>query len=443
MDSEGPQQLFILADTVMPPSNLMLILQGCMVVFLLFLSGIISGSEVAFFSLTPDDLSVCSQSKRKSERLISQLLQRPKRLLATILIFNNLVNVGLVIITTVMTWQIFGVSAQGWIFVTVTAGITVLIVFFGEIIPKVYASNRNLIFARSTAKFMNIASKVFYPLSFLLTRFSSVIERRVKKKGYDISVDELHEALEITTNDTTEEEKEILRGIVNFSTITVKQIMKSRMDITAIEYELDFHQLMDKINKCSFSRIPIYKERIDNMQGILYIKDLLPFIEQDENFAWQKLLRPGYFIPETKKIDALLKDFQDKRVHMAIVVDEYGGTSGLITLEDIIEEIVGEINDEFDTEDVVYNQVNENTFVFEGKTSLTDFCKIIESPLDVFDEIKGESESLGGLLLEINSSMPQVAEKIVFENFEFVIEAVNKKRIKRVRVQIYDKAVEE
>lgn len=434
MDSEGPQHLFVLANTVVYSNNLMLIIQGCVVIILLVLSGLISGSEVAFYSLTPEDISRCANSKKKNERLISTLLQRPKRLLATILIFNNLVNIGIVILTTVMTWQLFGVDAKGWIFVVVTIGITILIVFFGEIIPKVYASNNNLSFAKSTVRFVNIASKIFYPLAFILTRSSSLIERRVKKKGYDISVEELHEALEITTNDTSEEEKEILKGIVNFSTITVRQIMKSRMDITALEYDLDFHQLMDKINKCNFSRIPVYKDRIDNMQGILYIKDLLPFIEQEETFAWQKLLRTGYYIPETKKIDALLKDFQDKRVHMAIVVDEYGGTSGLITLEDIIEEIVGEINDEFDTEDVIYNQIDKKTFVFEGKTSLNDFCKIIDVDLDIFDEVKGEAESLGGLLLELNSSMPAVAEKISFENFDFIIEAVNTKRIKRVRI---------
>lgn len=443
MDSDGPELLLSLAAVVSNSDFIWLGVQGSIVLILLILSGLISGSEVAFFSMTPEDLNSCRESKKKSERQIAKLLDKPKKLLATILIFNNFVNVAIVTLTTVMTWQIFGTDNEGWTFALVTFSITVLIVFFGEIIPKVYASNRNITFARRTVFLINAASAIFTPLSFLLTSFSSIIEKRVKKKGYDISVDELQEAVEITTNNTSEEEKEILKGIVNFSTITVKQVMKSRIDITAVEFDLDFHQLMDKINKCGYSRIPVYQDRIDNLKGILYVKDLLPFIDQDENFAWQKLLRKGYFIPESKKIDDLLKDFQEKRVHMAVVVDEYGGTSGLITLEDIIEEIVGEINDEFDDEDVVYNKVNKNTYVFEGKTSLNDFIKIIDEDPDVFDEVKGESESLGGLVLELNSSMPQVGEKIPYGRFEFIPDSVNHKRIKRVKVVIHEAKLNE
>jgi gliding motility-associated protein GldE len=275
-------------------------------------------------------------------------------------------------------------------------------------------------------------------LSWLLIEISSIIERRIEKKGYSVSVDELNQALDLTTEEeTTDEEKGILKGIVNFGTLSVKQIMKSRMDITAIDLETNFHELMNQINKTGYSRIPIFNETIDKIDGILYIKDLLPHINEGEGFNWQTLLRPVIFVPETKKIDTLFKDFQEQRIHIAIVVDEYGGTSGLITMEDVIEEIVGEINDEFDEDsDVAYNKLDENTFVFDSKTSLMDFCKLSNVDHRTFDEAKGESESMGGLLLELNGKLPQAGEKIIFDNFLFTIIAVNEKRIIKVRVHI-------
>jgi gliding motility-associated protein GldE len=280
-------------------------------------------------------------------------------------------------------------------------------------------------------------SVILKPLSSMLMSISNIIEKRIEKRGYSLSVDQLNQALEITTENTTEEEKDILKGIVNFSTLSVRQVMQSRMDITAIEIETDFHELMDKINKSGYSRIPVFKETIDQIEGILYIKDLLPYIDQDESFEWQKLIRKGFFIPENKKIDTLLKDFQKKRVHMAIVVDEYGGTSGLVTLEDLIEEIIGEINDEFDdVEDFFFKELDNYTFIFEGKVSLNDFCKKLELDQQFFDEVKGESESLGGLLLELNSNLPKNGTKIRFESFEFTILAVDSKRIKKVKVQL-------
>lgn len=267
---------------------------------------------------------------------------------------------------------------------------------------------------------------------------SGVIEKRIERKGYSLSVDELNQALEITTEDTTDEEKDILKGIVNFGTLSVKQVMRSRMDITAIDMDMDFHELMDKINKSGYSRIPVYSETIDHIEGILYIKDLLPHIDHDEDFQWQSLVRKGFFIPENKKIDSLLKDFQQRRVHMAIVVDEYGGTSGLVTLEDLIEEIIGEINDEFDdAEDFYFKELDPNTFVFEGKVSLNDFCKKLEIDPQEFDEVKGESESLGGLLLELNSSFPKNGSKIKFDKYEFTVLAVDARRIKKVKVHIW------
>jgi gliding motility-associated protein GldE len=276
------------------------------------------------------------------------------------------------------------------------------------------------------------------PISVPLLSMSMVIERQYKKKGYHTTVEELNQALDIATinNETSEDEKEILKGIVNFGTLTVKQVMRSRMDISAADIELNFIELMEWVNKSGFSRIPVYRDTPDKIEGVLYIKDLLPFMDLDAVFEWQKLLRPGFFVPETKKIDSLLKDFQEKRVHMALVVDEYGGTSGLITMEDIIEEIIGENNDEFDEVGLNLQKIDDKTFVTEGKISLHDFCKAIDVEGNVFDEVKGESESLGGLILELNNELPKVGDEISYENFTFVIEAVDKKSIKRVRVQI-------
>lgn len=431
-----------------PPSYLLLAILSAPVAYymvsttvllvLLLFSAIISGSEVAFFSLGHVEVEACKRSGKYKDLTVVKLLKDPKRLLATILILNNTVNVGIVTLATFMTWRITGANTtEGKIVILLTLIVTFLIVFFGEVIPKVYASKNNLSFARKTSRTLLVFSKLFWPLSTFLMSFSNLMEKKFKKKGYDISLQELNKALEITTEeDTTLEEKEIIKGIVTFGTISVRQVMKSRIDITAVDYNMNFHELMDKINKSGFSRIPVFKETIDKIEGILYIKDLLPFLENDESFQWQKLVRAGYFVPENKKIDSLLRDFQDKRVHMAIVVDEYGGTSGLITLEDVIEEIVGEINDEFDEDDVHYNKLDEKTFVFEGKTSLNDFCKITNVDPYIFETVKGESESLGGLILEINSRLPNAGEKIKFKNFVFIVVAVDNRKIKRVRVII-------
>lgn len=396
----------------------------------------ISGSEVAFFSLSAEEVEECRKSPKSTDQHIVKLLDYPKNLLATVLILNNLVNVAIVTLSTYATWQYFGPSTGGWMVASLTAVVTVTILFFGEILPKQYAIQNSLSFAKKTGTSLYYANAFFKPFAKLLMAMSSIVERRLKRKGYNVSVDELNHALEITTSNetTTAEEKGILKGIVNFGTLSVKQVMRSRLEITAIDIEVDFHDLMDKINKCGYSRIPIYRETIDNIEGILYVKDLLPYLEHEENFEWQKLLHKGFFVPESKKIDTLLREFQDKRVHMAIVVDEYGGTSGLITLEDIIEEIVGEINDEFDDNDVHYNKLDDNTYVFEGRTSLNDFCKIVDEDSSLFESVKGESESLGGLLLEIHSKLPRAGEKIYFDQYVFTVVAVDNKRIKRIRV---------
>jgi gliding motility-associated protein GldE len=413
------------------------VVYGVILLVLLLLSGLVSGSEVAFFSLSPGEV----QSLRDGnavERRIYSLVTKPKRLLATILILNNFINISFITLATFLTWEITGTeTAEGTIIIILTAIITFLIVYFGEVVPKIYANQRSISFARLSVPLIGASTKIFRPLSWMLIHMSQYIENNIQKKRYEISADHLNQALELTTNEeTTAEEKGILRGIVNFGQLNVKQVMRSRVDITAFENSLDFHELMDKINKNGYSRIPIYKETIDSIVGILYTKDLLPHINKKESFKWQKLTREPYFVPETKKIDTLLKDFQKKHVHMAIVVDEYGGTSGLATLEDVIEEIVGEIRDESDDDEIIYNKIDEHTYVFEGKTTIIDFCKITEQDPAIFEEVKGESESLGGLILELNNKMPGTGEKISFKHFDFIIIAVDQKRIKKIKVII-------
>lgn len=411
------------------------------ILILLILSGLISGSEVAFFSLKPNDLDRCRESQERKDKLIVELIGKPRQLLATILIMNNTVNVGLVTIATFLMWELSGTRRPEEIIVgVVTFVITFFLTFFGEIVPKVYATKNNLSFARFMSGFWKVLLVICKPISIPLMSMSELVERRVQKKGYQTTVEELNQALELatSTDETTVEEKEILRGIVNFGTLSVRQVMRSRMDVSAVDVEWDFHELMRYINTSGFSRMPAYRESVDKIEGVLYIKDLLPYLDQDAGFEWQKLLRKPYFVPETKKADALLKDFQEKRIHMALVVDEYGGTAGLITLEDVIEEIIGEINDEFDEAQLAYQKIDEHTFTFEGKISLHDFCKALDIDSNTFDEIKGESESLGGIILEINRGFPKAGSQIQYNQFTFTVEAVDKKRIKRVKVHVHE-----
>lgn len=443
MDDPYPSLMF-LADLQEVSAGYLLI-NGLIFVLLLFISGLVSGSEVAFFSLNAEDLASLDDRNDSRAAKAIQLVESPKRLLSTVLILNNLVNIGIVTLTTFVSWKVFGFDATGIAIILIqTIGVTFAIVFFGEIVPKVYATKAKLEISLLMAPTIYFFSVVLRPLSGFLMAMSNVIERRIEKKGYSFSVGELHQAIDITTEDTTDEEKDILKGIVNFGTLSVRQVMRSRLEISAVDCEMDFHELMDRINKSGYSRIPVYRETIDQIQGILYIKDLLPYIEQNEDFEWQALIRKGLFVPENKKVGVLLKDFQKKRIHMAIVVDEYGGTSGLVTLEDLIEEIIGEINDEFDdVEDYYFKSIDEHTFIFEGKVSLNDFCKKLELDPQIFDEVKGESESLGGLLLELNSSLPKNGSRIIFRKFEFTIMAVDAKKIKKVKVRLMDKEQED
>lgn len=436
MDDPYPS-LLLLAELYQVSASYIFV-NAIIFILLLISSGLVSGSEVAFFSLNSEDIATMDEMSDKRVTKALELVESPKTLLSTVLILNNLINIGIVTLTTLVTWNLFGLNATGILIILVqTIGVTFAIVFFGEIVPKVYATQAKIEFSLMMAPSIHFFSILLKPISLFLMSMSNFIEKRIEKKGYSLSVNELNQALEITTEDTSDEEKDILKGIVNFGTLSVKQVMQSRLDITALEIETDFHELMDKINKSGYSRIPVYKETIDSIAGILYIKDLLPYVEKDENFEWSSLIRKGFFVPENKKVDTLLKDFQKKRVHMAIVVDEYGGTSGLVTLEDLIEEIIGEINDEFDdVEDFYFKELDPNTYIFEGKISLNDFCKKLDLDTQIFDEVKGESESLGGLLLELNSNLPKNGTKILFDPFEFTILAVDTKKIKKVKVHI-------
>lgn len=414
-------------------------LYGPYVALLLLLvtsAGLVSASEAAFFSISPDDRARCRDSNQLSEQRIATLLDRPKRLLASLVIFNNLLNIAIVVIVTYLAWEYSQAShGSGWVLLSITLGTTLVIVLFGEIVPKVYASQNNLMVARRTAPLAQVGLVVFRPLSALLVNLSNQVDKRIERRGYKLSVEELSQAVELTGSDATTEEKEILKGIVNFSNLTARQVMRARLDISAVEDDLTFSQLLEQINASGYSRVPIYRESLDQIEGILYIKDLLPHIHQDDSFRWQNLLRPAFFIPENKKVDDLLQDFQKRRVHMAIVVDEYGGTRGLVTLEDIIEEIFGDINDEFDEETPTgYRREDERTVVFEGKIPLTDVCRVLNVDSTTFEAVQGDSESLGGLLLELFSRLPKSGDQTAYAGFTFMVLSADDKRIHEVKV---------
>lgn len=412
-----------------------------LILLLLIVAGLVSASEAAFFSLSPDDRAHCRESSRTDEQRIATLLERPKRLLASLVIFNNLLNIAIVVIVTYLTWQFSQASyGSGWILSVVTLVMTVTIVLFGEIIPKVYASQNNLIVARRTATLAQLGLALFRPLAMLLVNLSNQVDRRIERRGYKLSVEELSQAVELTGVNATVEEKEILKGIVNFSNLTARQVMRTRLDISAVADDLPFSELMTQINTSGYSRVPVYGESLDQVEGVLYIKDLLPYIHADDSFRWQSLMRPVFFIPENKKVDDLLQDFQKRRVHIAIVVDEYGGTRGLVTLEDIIEEIFGEINDEFDDETPVgYRREDDRTVVFEGKMLLTDVCRVLNIEATTFETVQGDSESLGGLLLELFNRLPQVGDETIYAGFLFEVLSADDKRIHEVRIKKTDR----
>ena len=410
---------------------------GIVLIGLLLLSALLAGSEVAFFSLNADQRAALRDSDNPSEKAVSALLDKPQQLLATLLISINFVNIIFITLSNYLTEMILGPQSVETLLVTLFLlfGVTFVITFFGELIPKVWAQQNNIRFATFSATLIQFFTLVFTPLSKTLLGISNLIEKRIEKRSYTLTAHELNHALEITTDEnTTEQEKDILRGILNFGNTSVKSVMKARRDIVAFDTEMDFHELMDKINKNGYSRVPVFKETIDKIEGILYIKDLLVHVEEDEKFDWISLLHQPFFVPENKKIDDLLYDFQEKRVHMAIVVNEYGETEGLVTMEDIIEEIVGEINDEFDDETADYKRLDEQNYLFEAKTSLNDFCRVFDLDVVYFEKAKGESETLGGLMIELFGRIPNSGEEMVWEDFEFKIQSVDARRVKKVKV---------
>jgi gliding motility-associated protein GldE len=416
---------------------------GIVAAFLLLISSaLISGAEVALFSLTPADFEPEETKRTVKEQIVINLLDRPKKLLATILVANNMINIAIILLFDNLTDTAFenidtvimGVDLQFLLEVVV---VTFLILLFGEILPKVYASRNKVVFSHFMAYPLNVLDRLFSPLSLPMRAVTLQIHERLGNQRAGLSVDQLSQALELTSqHDTTKEEHKILKGIVSFGNTDTKQVMRPRMDIFALNENQPYNEVITEVIGNGYSRIPVYKENIDNVTGILYIKDLLPFLEE-EDYDWTSLLREPYFVPENKKLDDLLNDFKNKKNHLAIVVDEYGGTSGLISLEDIIEEIVGDISDEFDDEDLIFSKLDDNNYVFEGKTPLKDFYRVIklEDPI-IFEENKGEAETLAGFLLEISGSFPRKNDVIFFDNYSFTVEAVDRKRIKQIKVSI-------
>ena len=405
---------------------------------LLIFSGFASGSEIAFFSLSPNDLNELEESNSDSDKAIMALREDSERTLATILITNNLVNVTIIMLCNYFFDHVVHFGNAVWLqFLVITVLLTFLLLLFGEIMPKVYCAQHALAMCRNLAGSITFLRKLFYPLSSILLRSGILAGKVVQKENHVLSVDDLEQALELTDEEELKDEKNMLEGIVRFGDETAKEVMTSRQDIVDLDFSSKFPDVIQCIVENNYSRIPVYQGSIDNVRGILYIKDLLPHLSKPASFRWQSLIRPPYFVPETKKIDDLMREFQENKVHIAIVVDEFGGTSGLITMEDILEEIVGEINDEYDDEEKSYVRINANTYIFEGKTLLSDFFKILDIDDDTFEAVGGDADSIAGLLLEIKGDFPELHERIEYENFSFEVTELDEHRISKIKVVIH------
>ena len=430
MDPEPSFTLFSTVDT-----NMLFGIIG--IIILLFCSAMVSASEVALFSLNQTDLDELNKTNSSKSSVINQLLSKPKKLLATILVANNFINIGIVILFSFSLNSIFSAIESTVIkFIVEVILVTFLILLFGEVLPKVYASRNNVKFACFIAYPISILDKILSPVSIPLRSITNFIQEKLGKQKTNFSVDQLSQALELTsTEDTSQEEQKLLEGIVSFGNTDTKQVMSPRIDLFALDIEQTFAEIFPKIVEKGYSRIPVYGDNIDHIEGVLFIKDLIPHINKKE-FDWKTLLREPFFVPENKKLDDLLKDFQGMKSHLAIVVDEYGGTSGIVSLEDVIEEIVGDISDEFDDENINFSQIDDRNYLFEGKINLKDFYRIIDVDEDLFEIRKGEAETLAGFILEILGNFPKKGQKIHFENCLFTIEVVDKKRVKQIKVTI-------
>ena len=409
-------------------------------IILMGASAFASGSEIAFFSLSPSEIAEVNAGKTSSDRNIQKLREDSERTLATILITNNFVNVTIIMLCNSIFSHIikFGPKAYWLEFLSLTVMLTFLLLLFGEIMPKVYSRQDPLGFCRKCVNGICFCRKLFWPLENVLLRSGILAEKVVQKENHVLSVDDLEQALNMTDKDDIKEEQSMLKGIIRFGDETAKEVMTSRQDIVGLDIKSTYDKVLNCVIENNYSRIPVYQENGDNIRGILYIKDLLPHLSKPATFRWQSLIRPPYFVPETKKIDDLMREFQENKIHIAIVVDEFGGTSGLVTLEDILEEIVGEINDEYDEENKFYTKLNYNTYIFEGKTLLSDFCKTLNVDDSEFAEVEGDADSLAGLLLELKGDFPSIHEKIDYKNYSFEIVEMKERRISRVKVIVHE-----
>ena len=432
-----PAQILNEVHIMMP--SIGAIIAAVMACLLLLASGFASGSEIAFFSLSPSDLSELDENNSDDDRKILMLRSDSERTLATILITNNLVNVTIIMLCNYFFSQTVNFGTAYWLeFVCITVLLTFLLLLFGEIMPKVYSGQHALAFCRRSADAIFFLSKVFRPLSNILIRSGALAGKVLQHENHVLSVDDLEQALELTDKNELKDEQNMLEGIVRFGDETAKEIMTSRQDVVDLDFRSTFAEVLQSIVENNYSRIPVSQDTVDNIRGILYIKDLLPHLSKSSSFRWQSLIRPPYFVPETKKIDDLLREFQENKVHIAIVVDEFGGTSGIVTMEDILEEIVGEINDEYDEEEKNYVRVNANTYIFEGKTLLADLYKILNIDDETFADVEGDADTIAGLLLEIKGDFPQLHERIDYAHFTFEIQEVEEHRISKVKLIVHD-----
>ena len=429
------QLAVILSQVTLNSPTLSVVLCLILAVILLGISGFASSSEIAFFSLTPQDLAQLDEDRERDRKII-ELRKDSERTLATILITNNFVNVTIIMLLNYAIAQLVNFGSLYWLqFLCITVILTFLLLLFGEIIPKVYSRVSPLKFCRRVVGGVLFARQLFWPIGTILLSSSFIAEKFVQRKNHVLSMDELEQALELTDKEEIKEEKEILEGIIRFSDEMAREIMTSRQDIVCIDIRTSFKDVLKCIVDNNYSRIPVYQDNVDNIRGILYIKDILTYIDKPSNFRWQSLIRQAYFVPETKKIDDLLHEFQTNKVHIAIVVDEFGGTSGIITLEDILEEIVGEISDEYDDDEQTYTKLSDDTYIFEGKTKLVDFCRIIDLDDDFFDDSL-DADTLAGLMLELKGDFPKIHEKFTYNDLSFEILKKEQRRISRVKVVI-------
>ena len=424
---------------VFQPITTGIVLAAILAAFLLLLSGFASGSEIAFFSLSPQDLDELEPDKRSEDSRIVMLRDDSERTLATILIANNFVNVTIIMLCNYIFGSLVKFNSEWLEFLCITVLLTFLLLLFGEIMPKVYSRQTPLKFCRRVVGGVMFLRKFFWPLETILIRSGMLAEKVMQKENRQLSVDDLEQALELTDKNDIKEEQSMLQGIIRFGDETAKEVMTSRQDIVDLDIRSSYADVLKCIVENNYSRIPVYQDNTDNIRGVLYIKDLLPHLGKPASFRWQSLIRPPYFVPETKKIDDLLREFQDNKVHIAIVVDEFGGTCGIVTLEDILEEIVGEINDEFDEDEKTYSKLNYNTYLFEGKTLLSDFCRILQIDDDEFSDVEGDADTLAGLLLEIKGDFLSIHEKIDYLNYTFEVVGLEERRISRVKVIIHEK----